>query len=62
MIVKYSEILKQGITLDTRTGTATAEDGTVYSKDELNLLYGCSDEMKIKIHKVKKVFQGVIID
>jgi hypothetical protein len=58
---KYSEILKQNISIDDAKGIITTEDDTVYNKKELLLLKDCSDNLKYNAHQVKKEFNGEII-
>jgi hypothetical protein len=58
---KYSKILKQNISVDTKNKMVSTDDGCLYKETELNLLKNLSEKQKYKIHLVKKMFDGVII-
>lgn len=57
----FSKILNQNITIDEKARTVTTADGAIYSDHELNQLKGLNQKEIIGIHKVKLLFQGVII-
>lgn len=57
----FSKILNQNITIDDKARTVTTDDGAVYNEQELNQLKGLNQKEIISIHKVKLLFQGVII-
>jgi len=56
--MQYSKILKQNITVN--DNSVTCEDGTIYSRAEMQLIKDLTDEEKFKLHKVKKIFRGEI--
>lgn len=57
---KYSKVLKQNIEYNEKTEIVSCSDGVQYSKDEQNKIISLTDNDKRNIHKVKKLFKGVI--
>lgn len=62
MKTKYSQILKQNISINQTDQSITTEDGQIYSREELSLIDGCIPESKIWMHKLKKLFNGEIVN
>ena len=58
---KHSKILNQNIEFDEVNQTVTTNDGCFYNKSELGIIKNISDDMKRKVHLVKKYFQGEVV-
>ncbi len=58
---KKSKILNQNISL-LDDGSIICQDNTEYSKSEIRLLHGISDNWKRVVHKVKFLFGGEVVD
>jgi hypothetical protein len=56
----YTEILKQEIAVNIKTGKVYCEDGTVYSPEEIKIMDTAMQEIPPEVHLVKKVFGGEI--
>lgn len=56
-----SEILKQEIAMNKKTGWVYCEDRAQYSPHEILLLYEADVEIDVGTHIVKRVFQGEVI-
>lgn len=61
MTTRYSEKLKQNITINS-DNSVKCQDGSEYSKSELELLQNCTDKGIMTIHKIKNAFSGEIIN
>lgn len=57
----YSNLLKQSFTLSLN-GDAKFSDGTIYEKSEIKVLKGEQPEVVQIIHRIKKKFDGIVID
>jgi hypothetical protein len=58
---RYSAVLKQDIHIDKKKGFIMCADGQVYYRHELACLKNEDDETKRKIHEIKKIFKGQVI-
>lgn len=53
----YSHILRMEVATHKETGRTFMEDGTIYTKQEIEAIDG---NITIQIHNTKKVFKGVV--
>jgi hypothetical protein len=58
----YSDTLKQEIAVQIKTGRIYCEDKTQYSIRELEIMKGAQLEITPEIHRVKKLFEGEIVN
>jgi hypothetical protein len=56
-----SEILKQEVAINKKTGRVYCEDGVRYGPQEILLFYEGNCEVDIGAHLVKKVFDGEVV-
>jgi hypothetical protein len=57
----YSDILKQEIAVNIKTGKVYCEDGTEYSPEEMGIMDTAKHEITPGEHFAKKIFGGEII-
>lgn len=57
---KFSKILNMNILIND-DNSIVCEDETFYKPEELKLLNDCSNEEKVAIHKIKKIFLGEVV-
>jgi hypothetical protein len=58
----YSEILKMQVVLNEKTGEICCEDKTMYTMDEVKMLNTAGMEVDMRVHLLKKVFNGEIVE
>jgi hypothetical protein len=56
-----SEILKQEIAMNKKTGRVYCEDGAQYSPNEMLLFYEAGVEVDVGTHVVKRIFEGEVV-
>ena len=56
-IYVYSHILRMEVATHKETGRTFMEDGTIYTKQEIEAIDG---SITLQIHNTKKVFKGVV--
>ena len=62
-LYKYSETLKQETAYHCESGWVFCQDGTKYSPTEIRQLQKAGiAALPLKVHTVKKVFEGTIVD
>lgn len=62
-LYKYSETLKQETAYHCESGWVFCKDGTKYSPTEIRRLQKAGiAALPLKVHTVKKVFEGIIVD
>lgn len=62
-LYKYSETLKQETAYHCESGWVFCQDGTKYSPTEIRQLQKAGiTALPLKVHTVKKVFEGTIVD
>ena len=58
---RYSKILKQKIAIDKVSKKVFTEDGSIYTKYELDKLKNSNDNVKLICHVIKNIFKGRIM-
>jgi hypothetical protein len=57
----YSNVLKQEVAVNIKTGKVYCEDGTIYSPEEIKIMDSAKQEITPEVHHVKKIFGGAIV-
>ena len=58
---RYIEILGQYIAVNDKTGVLYTEDKTMYTPEECRLLEKRDFQLPEFVHRVKKVFNGILV-
>jgi hypothetical protein len=60
-IYVYSEVFKQEYAISRKSGGVTFQDGTKYSRKEIDIIAAAGVELTLAEHRVKKIIGGEIV-